>query len=179
MPLTVTQLARLCGLSRSTLLYYESAGLLKPARRGPGKYRIYGERDVARLRQLCVYRDAGLKLGDIRSLLDSPASDAALVLERRLVELEGEIGTLREHQAAIARLLKNTDRLRRMKMVTKQKWTGIMRAAGFSEDDMRRWHAVFEKNAPAEHQEFLEFLHIPGEEVASIREWSRQLGAEG
>src|SRR5882672_11395337 len=139
MALTVTHLARLCGLSRSTLLYYESAGLLKPARRGTGNYRVYGERDLARLRQLCVYRDAGLKLGDIRSLLDSPASDAALVLERRLVELEGEIGKLREHQAAIARLLKNTDRLRRMKMVTKQKWTGIMRAAGFSEDDMRRW----------------------------------------
>ncbi len=33
MPLTVTQLARACGLSRTTVLYYESAGLLKPARR--------------------------------------------------------------------------------------------------------------------------------------------------
>src|SRR5262245_19475516 len=100
MPLTVTQLARLCGLSRSTLLYYESSGLLKPARRGPGAYRVYTERDVARLRQVCVYREAGLALADIGSLLDSPASDAALILERRMVEIEGEIGRLREHQAA-------------------------------------------------------------------------------
>jgi len=47
-----------------------------------------------------------------------------------------------------------------------------MRAAGFSDEDMHRWHAEFEKKAPAEHQEFLEFLHIPREEVNAIREWS-------
>jgi len=50
----------------------------------------------------------------------------------------------------------------------------IMKAAGFSEDDMRRWHAEFEKSAPGEHQEFLEFLHIPPEELTRIREWSRK-----
>ena len=60
-------------------------------------------------------------------------------------------------------------------MVTKEKWVEIMRAAGFSEDAMRRWHAEFEKLAPEEHQEFLEFLRIPGEEARSIRDWSRRL----
>jgi hypothetical protein len=49
-----------------------------------------------------------------------------------------------------------------------------MRAAGFTEDDMRRWHAVFEKSAPGEHREFLEFLHIPPDEIETIREWSRK-----
>ena len=48
-----------------------------------------------------------------------------------------------------------------------------MSAAGFTRDDMHRWHAEFEKSAPQEHQEFLEFLHIPEQEVKSIREWSR------
>jgi hypothetical protein len=48
-----------------------------------------------------------------------------------------------------------------------------MSAAGFTKDDMHRWHAEFEKSAPQEHQEFLEFLHIPEQEVKSIREWSR------
>jgi hypothetical protein len=48
-----------------------------------------------------------------------------------------------------------------------------MKAAGFSEDDMRRWHAEFERAAPGEHQEFLEFLHIPAEELGRIRAWSR------
>jgi hypothetical protein len=59
-------------------------------------------------------------------------------------------------------------------MVTKEKWVAVMRGAGFTEDDMRRWHAEFEKSAPQEHQEFLEFLHIPAQEVQQIREWSRK-----
>jgi DNA-binding transcriptional MerR regulator len=173
MPLTVTNLARSCGLSRTTILYYESMGLLKAARRSAGNYRVYTEKDLQRLRQICIYRDAGLTLGDIRSLLDQPASDAAGVLERRLLQLNGEIEKLRDHQKAIARLLKKTNQLRRMPMVTKEKWVEIMRAAGFNEEDMRRWHTEFEKSAPQEHQEFLEFLHIPAGEVQSIRERSR------
>jgi DNA-binding transcriptional MerR regulator len=172
MSLTVSNLARACGLSRTTVLYYESLGLLRPARRTAGNYRSYGEKELERLRQICVYRGAGLKLGDIRSLLDEPRGDAAGVLRRRLVEIGGEIEKLREHQRAIARLLKETDQLRRMPMVTKEKWVSVMRGAGMTDEDMRRWHEHFEKTAPAEHQEFLEFLHIPAEEVKKIREWS-------
>ena len=175
--LTVTRLARRCGLSRSTVLYYESMGLLKPARRSSGNYRVYGERDLERLRRIVIYRGAGLTLGDIRSILDESQSDAAGVLKRRMVELSGEIEKLRQHQRDIARLLKDTDRLRRLPMVTKEKWVEVMRAAGFTEDDMKRWHSEFEKSAPQEHQEFLEFLHIPPDEVQSIRAWSR--GAHG
>jgi MerR family transcriptional regulator, thiopeptide resistance regulator len=173
MPLTVTRLARACGLSRSTVLYYESVGVLKPARRGSGNYRLYGEPDLARLREACVYREAGLTLADIRAILDRPRGDAAAVLQRRFVELSAEIEILRGRQREIVRLLEGTQRIRRMKMVTKEKWVEVMRNAGFTEEQMRRWHTEFEKAAPAEHQEFLEFLHIPAEEVQRIRAWSR------
>jgi MerR family transcriptional regulator, thiopeptide resistance regulator len=171
--LTVTRLAKACGLSRSTVLYYESVGLLKPAGRSSGNYRIYGERGLARLREVCVYREAGLTLADIRAILDRPRGDAAAVLQRRFVEIGAEIERLRGRQREIAGLLEGANRLRRMKMVTKEKWTDVMRKAGFSEEQMRRWHMEFEKTAPEEHQEFLEFLHIPTEEVQRIRQWSR------
>ena len=59
-------------------------------------------------------------------------------------------------------------------MVTKQKWVEVMQNAGFTEEQMRNWHKEFEKAAPAEHQEFLEFLHIPAGEVSRIRQWSRE-----
>lgn len=174
MPLTVTALARACGLSRTAVLYYETVGLLKPARRSTGNYRLYGEKELERLRRICLYRGAGLDLAGIRRLLDEGRGQAAGVLQRRLLELSGEIEKLRDHQRAIARLLKDTDQLRRLPMVTKQKWVEVMRAAGFTDDDMHRWHAQFEKSAPQEHQEFLEFLHIPPDEVQSIRAWSRK-----
>jgi hypothetical protein len=57
--------------------------------------------------------------------------------------------------------------------MTKEKWVSIMKAAGFNEDDMRRWHREFEKAAPEDHNEFLAYLHIPSAEIRSIREWSR------
>ena len=171
--LTVTQLARRCSISRTTVLYYESIGLLRPALRSPANYREYTERELQRLQLICSYRRSGVKLEDIRAILDENAG-AAAVLKRRLVELDREIEALREHQHSILKLLKADESLWRTEVITKEKWIAIMRAAGFSQDDMHRWHTQFEKNAPEEHQEFLEFLHIPADEIAKIRELSRK-----
>lgn len=174
---TVTQLARRCGLSRTALLYYESIGLMPPPQRSGGNYRWYGESDLARLLEICAYRNAGLKLNDIRAILDTKGNrlgrNAAGVLKRRLLELDAEIGTLRSHQQAILKLLEHKA-LGKAKMITKDKWVSIMKACGFSKEQMHRWHAEFERSAPAEHQEFLEFLHIPADEIQTIRAESRK-----
>ncbi len=174
MMLTVSHFARLCGLSRSAVLYYESIGLLRKPPRSRGNYRSYGDGDVARLRQIWAYRNAGLSLADIRDLLDRRDTDATSILKRRMLEIDAEIARMREHQQAILRLLRAKTTLRRDKMITKDRWVTIMQSAGFSDDDMHRWHAEFEKSAPVEHQEFLEFLHVPAEEIRHIREWSRK-----
>lgn len=171
--LTVSRLARTCGLSRSTVLYYESIGLLKPARRSAGNYRLYGEKDAARLVRIRLWRESGLTLEDICALLDQPDSNASAILKRRLEALSAEIERLRGHQHAIAALL-GQSAFRRSRVVTKDKLVSIMRAAGLTETDMHRFHVEFEKSAPQEHQEFLEFLHIPADEVNSIREASRK-----
>jgi DNA-binding transcriptional MerR regulator len=169
---TVTQLARLCGLSRTALLYYESIGLLPPAVRTAGNYRCYGQADLDRLRQICAYRDAGLKLSDIRALLSRSGGDAFKILQHRLLEIDAEVAALRAHQQAILKLLEHKA-LRKEKMMTKDKWVSIMRGCGFTEEQMHNWHAEFERAAPIEHQEFLEFLHIAPEEIARIRKQSR------
>jgi DNA-binding transcriptional MerR regulator len=168
---TVSQLARRCGLSRSTLLYYESVGLLKPASRTPSNYRRYGDGDLARLERICAYRNAGLKLADIQRVLDRPLSDAFGVLNRRLVELDAEIEGLRSHQRSILQLLKI--KLGRNTPMTKEMWTAIMEKAGLSNEDMWRWHGEFERSAPDEHQKFLEYLNITAAEIKLIRARSR------
>jgi DNA-binding transcriptional MerR regulator len=128
--LTVSRLARLCGLSRTTVLYYESIGLLTSARRGTGRYRAYSESDISRLRQICAWRIAGLKLDDIQTILSPgqparPESDISAVLKRRLMELEAEIETKRNQQKSILLLLREKET-----HMTKEKWTSIMSAAG-------------------------------------------------
>ncbi len=175
--MTVTALARAAGLSRSAVLYYESIGLLRKAKRSGANYRLYGDADVRRLQQICVYRAAGLTLADIRAALDRPADDFGAILDRRMARIGEDIERLRGQQRAIARLLQNTGKRRRNEMLSKEKWTRIMRDSGFSEDDMRRWHSQFEKDAPEDHEEFLRFLKIPEDEVKRIRERSRGVPA--
>jgi DNA-binding transcriptional MerR regulator len=171
--LSVSQIARQFGLSRTAILYYEAEGLLKPGYRSASGYRRYGEKEIERLRQICWYRSVGLSVRDVRQMLAGHAG-AAEVLNRRLLELEAEIGELRRQQQAIVKLLQaRKSLLRRTKDMTKEKWVSIMKAAGFSEDDMHRWHVEFERAAPEDHQEFLTYLHIAPEEIRSIREWSR------
>lgn len=170
---TVSKLAGRCGLSRSTVLYYESVGLLAPAARSASNYRRYGDKDVDRLRLICAYRQAGLKIDDIKAILDGSFSHAAGVLQRRLMELSEEIERLRGHQRSILKLLSSKSVFRRNQVMTKEKWISIMRGAGLTDDDMHRWHAEFERAAPEEHEEFLRYLHIAADEIRSIREWSR------
>jgi MerR family transcriptional regulator, thiopeptide resistance regulator len=170
---TVSGLARRCGLSRSTILYYESVGVLKASSRSAGNYRQYGERDLERLQQIRAYRNVGLSLADIRAVVGRPGNDAATALHRRLVQIDADIDRLRGHQRVILRLLGNAT-FRRAEMITKDKWIAIMEGAGLSHDQMDRWHMEFERSAPEDHQEFLEFLHIPADDIKRIREWSRK-----
>jgi MerR family transcriptional regulator, thiopeptide resistance regulator len=172
--LSVSQVAKRCGLSRTTVLYYEACGLVKPGLRSAAGYRFYGERELRVLEQVRLYRSVGMSVKDIRQLLAGPDTDAALLLKRRLRELDLEIVQLRAHQQAILRLLRGQNTLRRIRNMTKEKWVGIMKASGFKETDMHRWHREFERAAPEEHQEFLQYLHIPAEEIRSIRDWSRK-----
>ncbi|MBZ5575832.1 MAG: MerR family transcriptional regulator [Acidobacteriia bacterium] len=172
---SVTQLARACGLSRTAVLYYESLGLLPAPPRSRGNYRQYGERHLNRLRQICSYRSAGLNLADVRTLLGEPKrAEAAAVLQRRLAEIGLEVERLKEHQRAILRLLEHRATFVRRKDMDKEKWVAIMKAAGFAEKDMRKWHQEFERAAPEDHQEFLEYLKIPKAEIERIRVWSRE-----
>jgi DNA-binding transcriptional MerR regulator len=172
--LSVSQIARKFGLSRTTILYYESCGLLKPALRTRADYRLYGEKETRVLQQICLYRSVGLSVASIRAMLTSPQSEMASLLRRRLQELDSEINQLRQHQRVILQLLQSKDILRRTKKMTKDKWVSIMKAAGLTEDDMNRWHREFERSAPEDHNEFLQFLHIPAAEIKTIRDWSRK-----
>jgi len=173
--MTVTKLAKQCGLSRSTLLYYESIGLLRHPQRTSGNYRAYGDAEVQRLQRIVRYRKVGLSLSAIRAVLDQPRGGAASVLESRLTDIDREIEILRGHQAAILRLLKRSRALKRTEMMTKEKWVAIMRGSGFTDDDMDRWHAEFEKSAPEEHQQFLKYLQIPQAEIRLIRDATRKV----
>ncbi|WP_434529199.1 MerR family transcriptional regulator [Vibrio sp. K4] len=166
--LTVTQLARECGLSRTTILYYEREGLLAPAHRSENGYRWYGEKEIQRLKTISSYRSYGLPISSIRTLLAQKGKSQAKILKDHFNELEREIQNLRAQQKAIVVLLQEPQ-LIEDNIVTKERWVQIMQAAGFSENDMVTWHQKFEEMEPAEHQKFLESLGIEQDEIVRIR----------
>jgi len=171
---TVGVLARSFGLARSTLLYYDRIGLLRPSQRSSSRYRLYGEESRARLEAICTYRRVGLGLAEIRTLLEARGGRTVDILTTRLDSLNREIAQLREQQQVIVRLLENPKLLKSTRALDKRRWVQILSAAGLDDAAMRRWHVEFEALAPESHQDFLESLGIPPREIASIRVWSRE-----
>ncbi len=171
--ITVGKLAGKFGLSRTTLLYYDRIGLLEPSTRSRSGYRLYGERDVERLRVICSYRDAGLTLAEIGRLLQRPEIPDAAILRHRLLELDREIGALRVQQQAILAILRSLGESDAISAIDKTGWIEILGSCGLTEEDMDRWHRQFEKSAPDAHHAFLLWLGIPHEEALGIRAGSR------
>lgn len=175
---TVGRLAKRFSLSRSTLLYYDSIGLLSPSGRSMSNYRLYSEADVRRMERITLYRDAGLPLEVIARLLRDEENSAASVLERHLQRLNDEIGKLREQQRIITHLLGNARPMPCARSMTKEQWVALLTSSGMDEEGMQRWHTEFERNFPEAHQDFLESLGIPQEEIVLIRRFSAGLSVE-
>ena len=57
MSYTVSQLAKISGVSNRTLRYYDQIGLLKPARINESGYRIYEQEEVDILQLIVFYRE--------------------------------------------------------------------------------------------------------------------------
>jgi len=173
---TISKLASLAGLSRSTLLYYDRIGLLPPSGRTGAGYRYYTEKDSKRLERICHFRGAGLSLDEIRQVLKSGGKPGARLLERRLDQLVDNMLNLRAKQRILAGMLRQVTRKENGGPVDKKMWVEMLRAAGMDDDAMTRWHQEFERRSPEGHEEFLVSLGIPKQEVLEIRQWARAEG---
>lgn len=67
--LRIDEVARRTQLTKRTLRYYEELGLLEPAQRSEGNYRLYSEADIHTLEHIKAMRDLlGLGLKEIREM---------------------------------------------------------------------------------------------------------------
>jgi len=171
---TVGRLAKRFGLSRTALLYYDSQGVLSPSGRTSSNYRVYTEADAARLARIVAFREAGLSLEQIRTALSARPHTVAEILAARLGQLGVEMGVLREQQRMLSRMLGPSAAKAHAPLLDKARWVEILRASGLSDDEMHHWHVEFERFAPDAHAEFLASLGIPKNEIALIREHSRE-----
>ena len=170
---TIGQVAKRYALSRSTLIYYDKIGILVPSGRSDSNYRLYSEDDLNKMDRIILFRSAGLSLDSIPSLLDKSGDDLSSSLEARLFTINSEIQKLRDQQKVILNILENEKLLKGTRLISKELWVSMLRAAGLDETGMKNWHIEFERASPEAHRDFLESLGIEKDEIASIRAWSQ------
>jgi DNA-binding transcriptional MerR regulator len=66
----IDEVSAMTGLTKRSLRYYEEVNLLVPEERSEGRYRLYSDADVAKLRHIVALRDAlGYTLDEIKEVL--------------------------------------------------------------------------------------------------------------
>jgi DNA-binding transcriptional MerR regulator len=109
--LRIQEAAAEVDLTTRSIRYYEELGLLKPAARSEGDYRLYDADDLERLRFIKGLRDdAGFSLGEIGRLLEdetarernrerfratSDAAERRAILVDAIERVDRQVGTLR------------------------------------------------------------------------------------
>ena len=126
--LRIQEVAAETGLTPRSIRYYEEIGLLEPAGRSDGAYRLFDASDLERLRFIKELRDdAGFSLAQIGQLLEDdaarernrerfrttrdPNERRALVLDAQ-ARVEGQIATLREKRDRLDAMLREAEERR-------------------------------------------------------------------
>lgn len=85
---TVKQVAKLAGISRRTLHYYDHIGLLVPQQVTTAGYRLYGQQDLEKLQQILFFKEMGFSLDQIKKIMENPDFDIQAALRQQLEVLE-------------------------------------------------------------------------------------------
>src|SRR5215831_12424480 len=89
--MTVGELARISGVSIRTLHHYGQVGLLPSPARNRAGHRVYDAKHIARLQQILVLKQLGLKLKQIQKILSTRKFPARLVIEMHLADIANRI----------------------------------------------------------------------------------------
>ncbi|MER2599422.1 MAG: MerR family transcriptional regulator [Caldilineales bacterium] len=131
-PYTVSQVARMAGVTVRTLHHYDAIGLLKPSERSAAGYRLYSQADLLRLQQIMLFRELDTPLEQVQQILADPQFDLVQSLRRQR-------HTLEQRAAQLGALLHTIDRT--IESLTKDTpmLTDEELYAGFSPEEAQRY----------------------------------------
>jgi DNA-binding transcriptional MerR regulator len=123
--LKIQEAAAEVGLTARSVRYYEEMGLMRPAARSEGDYRLYDESDLERLRSIKGLRDdAGFSLAEISRLLEDEEAreryhaayhattdpvERIRLLRERVASFERQAKTLRTKIDRLAAMVDDTE----------------------------------------------------------------------
>lgn len=90
------EFAKLCGISKKTLFYYDEINLFKPEKTSSNGYRLYSNIQIELLSAILTLKDIGMSLKEIKDFIDKRNSKNILnILNFQVDELEKEIVKLK------------------------------------------------------------------------------------
>lgn len=160
----ISELARRCGLARSTLLYYEKLGVIVGTRAANG-YRHYDEGELQRLQMVQALQAGGLSLKQCLACLAGEIDQAAL--QARVRELDEELARMQRARDLLADLAGLRPRsgeefkawqLQLQREAPEAYFAWVMKQ-GFSEKD--RYHLQWLSKDMNEHERYIkDFIQL-------------------
>lgn len=104
---TIGEIAKICNVTVRTVQYYHERGILIPSAFSEGGRRMYGENDLKKLKLICLLRNIGLSIDDIKKILtDNPNNiDVSFLLKEHAYLLKNEIFECKQKLNTIEYLL--------------------------------------------------------------------------
>lgn len=106
--LKISEFAKLAGIPRKTLIFYDEIGLLKPERVLENKYRMYGVKQLETASVIYSLREIGMSLTEIREYLVGRTPETFLTLLR---EQREKIAVKIERLCRIEAMLKEREEM--------------------------------------------------------------------
>lgn len=99
--ISISEMAKLHGITRQTLLHYDSIGLFKPVKVEENGYRYYSKHQIPYLREICFLKSLGIGLKEILTHFQarSPEREKSLLEEQKryIVKKIAQLNTIREY----------------------------------------------------------------------------------
>lgn len=94
---TTGEFAKICSVSKQTLIYYDRVGIFSPDITGSNGYRYYSYTQIETFTVIAMLRDLGVHIREIKAHMDCRSPEALIrLMEVKSMEIEKKIQTLRQ-----------------------------------------------------------------------------------
>lgn len=104
----IGELANRCDVTADTIRFYEKSGLLSPATRSDSGYRLYSEKDKAKVQFIRRAKSTGFTLQEVGELLSirvephhHTCAEVKTIADDKIIELEQRILELKRFQMSL------------------------------------------------------------------------------
>ena len=106
---TVSEIAKITGLSRRAIRFYDESGLLHPTKHSDSGYRLYDDKALEILQQILFFKELDVPLKDIKQILNNSNLDKIALLKSHKEALILKIDRLNNLIGLIDKTIENPD----------------------------------------------------------------------